>query len=301
MKAFPGINTGIFNFFGDTPVWSSICDDIVMNNTLFFSYGKRIAAPVLSHFMFNDKTPLLPADVLHTIDDTDANVLAQMILARYGKKWSRLLAVNDAQYNPLNNYDMTEKETGSVTGITQETDNTTRLNTVSRTSTGESNQNYSDTRLNAQTLSGSDLNTTNNAVVETQTETSDADSSIYAFNSDDAVPTNENTAKDTKSVSNSGKSDVSSVIDRKSASNDSGAGNRSESENRVESESANATGVDSKDAVRSETNLRTLERAGNIGVTSSVQLLTQERDFWTWSYIRVIVEDVADFLTIGVY
>lgn len=300
-KAFPDVNHGIFNFFGENPPWKSICDNTVMNNTLFFSYGERIASPVLSHFMWNDKTPAIDSDTLHTVDDSDANVMAQMLIASYGEKWKRLLAINESQYNPLHNYDMTEKETGSATGLTQETGNATHSNALSRTATGETGQSYSDARLNSSTTSGTDTNTANNSLSGTQTQTSEGDSGIYAFNSENAVPVNENSAKDVKSTTNSGKSAVSSSSDTKSISSDSTSGKRAETEKRLESESANTTDNESKSGSRSETNMRTLERSGNIGVTSSVQLLTQERDFWSWSYIRVIVEDVADFLTIGVY
>lgn len=301
MKAFPGINTGIFNFFGDSPAWSTICDDVVMNNTLFFTFGKRIAAPVLTHFMFNDKTPLLPEDCLHTIDDNDANVLAQMILARYGEKWNRMLAINDADYNPLNNYDMTEKEIASTSGLTQDANTSNRSNTRAYTTSNELNSQYGDTRANTSTYSANDINNSNASTANNETEAADADTSIYAFNSADAVPANESGAKTVKSSSGLNKAENSITSNNKSASSESVTGKREEAGKRLESESGVAQEASNSTITKNDATTRTLTRSGNIGVTTSVQMLTQERNFWTWSYIRTIIEDVAAFLTIGVY
>lgn len=301
MKAFPGINTGIFNFFGETPPWATICDDIVMNNTLFFTFGRRLASPVLSHFMFNDKQPLLPQDCLHTIDDADANVLAQMILARYGKKWERLLAVNDADYNPLHNYDMTEKETSSTSGLTKGVNDINRSDTRARTATDTTNNNYNETRSDTGSYTGKDVNTSTASAINNDTETADGGTDIYAFNSTDSVPTSESEAKTVKSSSSANKSDNSVTSENKTLSSESSTGENAGMSKRVESDSGKALETTNSATTKNDAMSRTLTREGNIGVTTSVQMLTQERDFWTWSFIRVIVEDVANFLTIGVY
>jgi len=267
--AFPLINYGIFDFMGESPIWQSICDNVVMNNTLFFTFGNRIAAPPLSYFMCNDKTPILDKNTLHTIDDEDANAIAQMILARYGEKWKRMLVINDAEYNPLNNYDMTEKEALSSSGK----------------EIGTRNNSYSNITANTNSAESSDSSSSDTISANTQTQTGAGDTSIYAFNSVDAVPTNETSADSETANSSSGKTDVKSNSTAKTTSSESGTGKNEESNETNKIDSAT----------------RTLTRSGNIGVTTSVQMLEQERNFWAWSYIRVIIEDVADFLTIGVY
>lgn len=268
-NAFPLINVGIFDYMGETPPWNQICDNVVMNNTLYFTYGERLAAPVLSYFMCNDKTPALDENTLHTIDDADANAIAQMILARYGEKWKRMLAINNAEYNPLNNYDMTEKEAVSSSG--KETG----------TRAGE----YSKNAANTNTTETSVKSNTDSVSARTQTQSGDSDNSIYAFNSVDAVPSNAANAENKTADSETGKTDANSAENVKSASSETGVGKNSENNtvNKIDSTT------------------RTLTRSGNIGVTTSVQMLEQERNFWVWSYIRVIIEDVADFLAIGVY
>lgn len=268
-NAFPLINIGIFDYMGESPPWNQICDNVVMNNTLYFTYGERLAAPVLSYFMCNDKTPALDENTLHTIDDADANAIAQMILARYSEKWKRMLAINNAEYNPLNNYDMTEKEALSSSGK----------------ETGTRDSEYSKNAANTNTTETSVKSATDSISARTQTQSGDSDTSIYAFNSVDAVPANTANAENKTADSETGKTDANSAENVKSASSETGVGKNSENNtvNKIDSTT------------------RTLTRSGNIGVTTSVQMLEQERNFWVWSYIRVIIEDVADFLTIGVY
>ena len=46
---------------------------------------------------------------------------------------------------------------------------------------------------------------------------------------------------------------------------------------------------------------RTLRKHGNIGVMTNVQLLRDDTDFWLWSFVDVIFEDVAKMITLSVY
>lgn len=48
-------------------------------------------------------------------------------------------------------------------------------------------------------------------------------------------------------------------------------------------------------------NVRTLERKGNIGVTTSQKMLRDERDVWLYEYFTTIFKQAADLLTCKMY
>ena len=45
----------------------------------------------------------------------------------------------------------------------------------------------------------------------------------------------------------------------------------------------------------------TLERSGNIGVTTSQQMIESERNLWLWDYFAIVFRDVDSELTINIY
>ena len=42
-------------------------------------------------------------------------------------------------------------------------------------------------------------------------------------------------------------------------------------------------------------------KAGNIGVTETVTLLTSEKDFWKWSFIDEVCKDICDIIALSIY
>lgn len=49
------------------------------------------------------------------------------------------------------------------------------------------------------------------------------------------------------------------------------------------------------------TTVHTLDRAGNIGVTTSQQMIQSERDLWIWNYFDSVYQDIDTFFTIKIY
>lgn len=146
--------------------------------------GDKYISPLLVK-MLND-ADLLTASQLEN--------LAQIIYSLYGPYWAKEYATLKAEYNPINNYDMTEHEEG-----------------------------------------------------QSSTEAT-SESGIYGFNSSEASP------------------------------NNSGAGNNS--------------GEYSRD----------LTRSGNIGVTTSQQMLESERNLWLWNFFyEVVFPNIDKVLTIALY
>ena len=42
-------------------------------------------------------------------------------------------------------------------------------------------------------------------------------------------------------------------------------------------------------------------KSGNIGVTESITLLTSSKDFWKWSFIDQIMQDICDMIALSIY
>lgn len=134
-----------------------------------------------------------------TMDEV-ADLLASVIVNKFKTKWSRLYEVLDLNYNPIDNYNMSETE-----------------NTQLKTEANVSNAN-----------------------------------SIYAFNDRDATPTSESNSKT----------------------------------------STNALLND---------NVRELTRKGNIGVTTSQQMINSELELREYNFIETIYSDIDSILTLKIY
>ena len=62
------------------------------------------------------------------------------------------------------------------------------------------------------------------------------------------------------------------------------------------------TGTDSTSGTSSDTTQRTLTRSGNIGVTTSQQMIEAERNLWDWNFFNeVLYPDLDELLTLQIY
>ena len=154
-----------------------------------------------------------------TLSAADLTLLASVIMAMNGVNWAKEYATLSAEYNPLENYSMTEQLRDDVT-----TDDF-----------------------------GHTVTRTNNLADGTS-------SAVYGFNSATAVNSGSVSGTNTGTVS-----DVNGGEDTRTREYD-------------------------------------LTRSGNIGVTTSQQMLQSERDLWRWNFFyNVVFPDVDKILTLRVY
>lgn len=108
----------------------------------------------------------------------------------------------------------------------------------------------------------------------------DSKESVYGFNSTGAVP------------STSGENNRTRTVTMSPASN-------------VEDTTTTQTGsrqwIESGTEVTTESGQRLLERSGNIGVTSSQELIESERTLWDWNIVNIIFQNVDEILTAKFY
>jgi len=218
------ITSGIFAALSthDVP-WNSETDDITASLDLEYHgnhAGDKFVSPLVNKIMTGE-----------TLSASEIATLAETIYNLYSVNWSKLWNTLSFEYDPIENYSMTETMADDITEFEHG-------HTHKKTGT------------------------------ETQKPdlTNDTDSKIYGFNSSTGVPTGSNTATAT---------------------------------------GTNETEYDTTDAdTGTDTNTRnyTLTRTGNIGVTTSQQMIQSERDLWRWNYFHdVIFPDLDRILTINIY
>lgn len=224
--------------------------------------GSKNISPVIRRIMDADNTD--------GITNARKTTIANMIFSMNKTRWERLWETLDADYNPISNYDMTETET-----VETEVDNTRHnTGTVTDANTG--------TVTNANTGTQTNANTGTVTDAATGSETAQR----YAFNSS----TGSNTAGATSTNGNT----------RTDNTTETRTDNLTETrtDNTTETRTDNLT--ETEDLNRSES--RSLSRSGNIGVTTSQQMLTQEREVSMWNiFYSVIFPDVDKILTIATY
>ena len=163
----------------------------------------------------------------YELDELDISLkskLADIIFVKYGLKWNKLYDTLVAEYNPIENYSMTEEDKPDY------------INKI----TGKQNSKIK-------------VDTSNTR-----------DSGLYGFNSTEATPVASETG----------------VIAQTSEGK--------ENFNNQESE-------------ETRKGKRVLTRKGNIGVTTTQQMLESERRLWFWSLVEQAFEDVDEVLTSNYY
>lgn len=102
----------------DTPPWNGT--DLAETSTanidklLFTTFGERPVSNYLMHYIEDDGT----------ITAVNKQVIARYIMSLFKVQWARLTADYTAEYNPVQNYDMTEQEnsTNTASGTDTSTD-----------------------------------------------------------------------------------------------------------------------------------------------------------------------------------
>ena len=111
--------TGFFSKFVE-PIWAEDYDTPAQLDIFYgMTYGDKWTSPLLDHFIDEDTG---------VISDEDLGVLASMLYSLRGHEWAKLYAVLQAEYNPIENTDVSE-ETRENRAISAANGNTRTLNT----------------------------------------------------------------------------------------------------------------------------------------------------------------------------
>lgn len=204
-----GIFTVLSNLEGVTLPWSEEGIDALLDAAYYGNVsGDKGVSPLLEKLVEGD-----------TMTELEKEFAAATVLAMFTKNWTKEWATMSVEYDPIENYSMTEEMTDDET-----------VTDYGRVHTTENNLNDS------------------------------THTAVYGFNSTDPSDTG------------------ASETDR--------------------------TGVVTDRDSGSDTHTRnyTMTRSGNIGVTTSQQMLESERELWMWHYFYdVVFPDVDRVLTVPIY
>lgn len=239
--------------------------------------------------------------------DAVANTItiAAILYSIYGKNWSHVWNALESEYNPIENYSMTED--GFTTHKTDNTvDRTNDLTstvdgTVNRAdnATGEEHQNGT----TESHTTGKDDSTTTLQHGETIDRTADAENFTFAFNSGDGSPTSsqletgneQHTGTDTTTLTDSSSTDVTGTAGNDVTTKNNLISDLTSKDVRVDKEAEQTIGTEEGEEHR------TLKRSGNIGVTTTQQMLQQEIELWQWNFFTQVFQDVDKYLTLPMY
>lgn len=254
----PMIN-GIFSHMNyDFKVMDASQLDILLLN----SYGERCIAPLVSNIMVSD----IPTD-------DELTSLGFVVTSMYSKKWDRFLNVYNLEYDVIHNYLDEYTESSTAQNVNEGT------TTSKVTNTGTDGTSSTSTRTDD--LSKTTVNTSESIISNSN------DSSVFAFNSESSVKTDESSG------------DSTNTLDENITVSDSGTQTNVKEETRT---------LDlSKDSELSNESTTTITRdrqfthKGNIGNLTTQELIRQEIKLWEWNFIESVLSDVKELLTIPMY
>lgn len=274
---------------------------------LYGHSGNKIISPFTEHFLDeNDK-----------LTDAQIHAMAEILFQIFGESWNRLWEINKAEFDPLENYRMTEEEDTTPTGT--ETEEVTKAGTETDTLTksGSETRTYgkAGSETNTVTDSGKEtIDTTHNGSDTVRTlgtaNNNKETTSVYGLDSVIAVPSDEKTvATDTTVTTTPGASDKEEkTFTNRQTQDVKTFTNREDTEtetftNRQDQNTKSFTGrKDTKVTSFDERNThRELTRSGNIGVTTSQQMAESSLKLWQWKFWLQVFDDIDSFLCCSVY
>lgn len=219
------IGYGIFEALSSIEVdlpWADSVDSIILDIEYFGNRsGGKFVAPVIMNLL-GDEVELTESDRL---------LLARIIWTKFGEPWKHLWETNVVAYNPIHNYNMTDRR---------------------ELARGESESKVGH---------GSSVDTTNHG------KGTESKEYVAGINNTDNV----------------GK------LSNRSESQESGA------------TSVNGTNDRKDDSVRASNEVETTIRSGNIGVTTTQQMLSADRELWMWNFFDQVYRDIDSVLSLPIY
>lgn len=257
-----------FNEEADMPTWKDCVGAI--DALIRDSYKFR---QLFSYLTFNTFDPPPLRNLYKIFYMVDA------VLKKNNYKYDKLFKTLNLEYNPIENYSMTETEeiTGSNSGTVK-----TDLGAKTDTRT----ENYGARTKNVSDVIGAVEKTvnSNSGTTEKTLSVSPSDEVDVFYGKEKNL---ENQSKNATSTENTGTQTNTS----------------SENENAFINSYDLTSGATSNTETRdlSDTQKRTLKRSGNVGVTTSQQMAESERQLAMFSFIELVAQDVANEITIGIW
>lgn len=243
---------------------------------------------------------------LNSVDNiADSQKIARVLWDIYGKNWQKLWDAFNKEYNPIENYNLSETvnrkqtddrvidRTGSLNSEVDGTIDGTTKETLQHGVTSDGTVNVvDDSKGTSSLLHGEQIQ-----------KDAEADSYTYGFNTTIKVPTGvqietgteNHSGTDTTTTQSHETTDTTTHNKTDTDATTDGTYSETSNEKRVDTTTQNTTDNDNlqEDTVR--------ERSGNVGQNSYQELLRQEFELWKWNFFEQVFSDVDKFLILRVY
>ena len=230
--------------------------------------------------------------LLSELTDNDLEDVIQLQvknrILRNDYKYRTLLATEGFEYNPIENYNMTESGTdGHTKG--QQVNSDLHGHTLTRThsDTETLTLNTSDARTSSASISG-----TSGSTEGSRTDTSSK--SVYGYNSSEAVPSESGQnvkGQQINSGSSSSQSSGSDTLLRTGTEANAHTGTITD---------ANSGTDTHTEGQRIDSATHSLTRSGNIGTVTAQDMILQEREIANFSFIDILTRDLINSFCLGV-
>ena len=241
--------------------------------------GDKIISPLVSKISNGE-----------TLTSTQKTRIASAIYAINAKNWSKQWATLSLIYNPIENYRMIETMSNDET-VTAYGKTSTRTDNLQHAKTGYDrlDSDITNTRTDnlGHTKTGTDTLTPNTTETTTPNLTNSSTNTVYGFNSSTAVNANGNsqTETGTNTVTRTGTEQTSYNTSETNTGTQTNIQITDNETNYNISESDTGTQSTTDGGRDTSTRNYELERSGNIGVTTSQQMLESERNLWIWNFL----------------
>lgn len=215
----------------------------------------------------------------------DSETIAKILWDIYGTNWKRLWDALNTEYNPIDNYNLSE------TVNRNQNDN----RNIEKSGTSDVTDNL--------TSSGNSTRVLDQSVVDDGTTTlqhgenimrdSETDDFVYGFNSLNKVPTDVSIQTSTESHTGADTTTIHDKTDTDSTVTDDYSNTSKDVIEQINSETTKDEDSLIEDITRT--------RAGNVGQNSYQELLRQEFDLWKWNFFVQVFRDVDRFLIISIF
>lgn len=237
----------------------------------------------------------------------DKLMLATALVSICGNKWAKEYSTLSFTYDPISNYDMTEIMSDDTT-VTEYGKTNTRTDNLSHTKTGTDTQrpDLTETTTNdtEHSHSGTETQTPDITEITTPNVTRQTTAEIAGLNSsgyENANQTTETTNGSSTVVKTGTDTTTYDITDTDGGT----VTKETEGTNTTQYNTTDTdTGTQTYRDTGTDTNTRnyTLTRTGNIGVTTSQQMIQSERELWLWDYFyNVVFPDIDRILTLPIY
>jgi len=309
-EAFPQGKTGngIFTALSLLTVpWSDDYAANLLDITYFNIHsGLKEVSPLISNFVIEN---VLPVESYATI--------ASIIKSYYSKKWIKLYSTLNLTYNPIHNYDMVESMTEdySKSNSNEAQEKTTHGHTISDDIEGTNSLTHGESISKTENVDNdSEMNQTDTITHNTEKETvisgaANQNNNTFGFNSASAVPlttqagTNNQTGTETNTGTDTTVTQKAETLSTDTTATEAHTGVDATVEARTAVESHSGIDLIENDGTITETGGggHELTRSGNIGVTTTQQMIKAEREIWLWNFFEQVFSDVDNLLTLKIY